>query len=46
MGGSADWRKVLNEKTSEELSARAKLAYFEPLMSYLQKQTKGRQYTH
>ena len=44
-GGSADWRKLLKEKTGEELSARAMIAYFEPLMSYLKEQNKGRRYT-
>lgn len=44
-GESADWRKMLKEKTGEDLSARAMVAYFEPLMNYLREQNKGRKYT-
>ncbi|MGV3588876.1 MAG: M2 family metallopeptidase [Adhaeribacter sp.] len=44
-GESADWRKMLKEKTGEDLSARAMVAYFEPLMTYLKEQNKGRKYT-
>ncbi len=44
-GASADWRKMLKEKTGEELSARAMVAYFQPLMAYLKQQNKGRKYT-
>lgn len=44
-GASADWRQMLKEKTGEELSARAMVAYFEPLMEYLKEQNKGRRYT-
>lgn len=44
-GASADWRKVLKEKTGEDLSARAMVEYFEPLMAYLKEQNKGRKYT-
>lgn len=44
-GASADWRKMLKEKTGEELSARAMVAYFQPLMDYLKQQNKGRKYT-
>lgn len=44
-GASKDWRKVLKEKTGEELSARAMLKYFEPLTSYLKKVNEGRKYT-
>ncbi|RAU83116.1 M2 family metallopeptidase [Pontibacter arcticus] len=44
-GASADWRKMLKEKTGEDLSARAMVAYFEPLMEYLKQQNKGRKYT-
>jgi peptidyl-dipeptidase A len=41
-GASRDWREVLKEKTGEELSAKAMLAYFEPLMEYLRKANEGR----
>ena len=44
-GSSRDWREVLKEKTGEDLSARAMVAYFQPLMTYLQQQNKGRKYT-
>jgi len=44
-GASADWRKMLKEKTGEDLSARAMVAYFEPLLNYLKTQNKGRKYT-
>jgi peptidyl-dipeptidase A len=44
-GESGDWRKMLKEKTGEDLSARAMVAYFEPLMQYLKVQNKGRKYT-
>jgi peptidyl-dipeptidase A len=41
-GSSKDWRGVLREKTGEDLSAKAMLAYFEPLMTYLKEQNEGR----
>ncbi|MFQ5510833.1 MAG: M2 family metallopeptidase [Candidatus Krumholzibacteriia bacterium] len=44
-GGSADWRKMLREKTGEDLSARAMLSYFEPLMDYLKEANQGRERT-
>ncbi|MFT2009402.1 M2 family metallopeptidase [Pontibacter sp. 13R65] len=44
-GASADWRQMLKDKTGEELSARAMVAYFQPLMDYLKEQNKGRKYT-
>lgn len=44
-GASADWREMLKEKTGEELSAKAMVAYFQPLMDYLKQQNKGRKYT-
>lgn len=44
-GASADWRQMLKDKTGEELSARAMVAYFQPLMEYLKEQNKGRKYT-
>ena len=34
-GESRDWRKLLREKTGEELSTRAMMEYFKPLMTYL-----------
>jgi peptidyl-dipeptidase A len=44
-GSSRDWREVLRETTGEDLSAKAMLRYFEPLMSYLKKVNAGRKYT-
>ncbi len=44
-GASRNWRTVLKEKTGEELSARAMLSYYEPLMQYLQEVNKGRKKT-
>lgn len=41
-GASRDWRAVLREKTGEDLSARAMLAYYQPLMEYLKKANAGR----
>ncbi|SDX62077.1 M2 family metallopeptidase [Hymenobacter psychrophilus] len=44
-GASKDWRTVLKEKTGEDLSARAMVEYFQPLMAYLKEKNKGRKYT-
>lgn len=44
-GGSGDWRIMLRESTGQDLSAKAMLAYFEPLMAYLKEQNKGRTHT-
>jgi peptidyl-dipeptidase A len=41
-GASRDWRVVLKEKTGEDLSAKAMLEYYQPLMEYLQKINAGR----
>lgn len=41
-GMTGDWRRLLKEKTGEELSARAMLAYFQPLMEFLKKENKDR----
>src|SRR5437667_12389857 len=42
-GGTEDWRKVLREATGEDISTRAMMDYFKPLMSWLEEQNKGRQ---
>ena len=42
-GATEDWRKVLKEATGEDISTRAMMEYFKPLMSWLQEQNKGRQ---
>lgn len=44
-GSSIDWRILLKDKTGEDLSARAMLDYFSPLMAWLKEQNKGRKYT-
>ncbi len=44
-GASKDWREVLKEKTGSDLSAKAMLEYFSPLMDYLKKENAGRKYT-
>ena len=44
-GGTGDWRKLLKDKTGEDLSARAMLEYFSPLMEWLKEQNKNRSYT-
>ena len=44
-GASSDWRKLLKEKTGSDLSAKAMLEYFAPLMDYLKEANKGRKYT-
>jgi peptidyl-dipeptidase A len=42
-GGTEDWRKVLRDATGEDLSTRAMVAYFKPLMVWLQEQNRGRE---
>jgi len=42
-GATEDWRKVLKEATGEDISTRAMMDYFKPLMSWLEQQNKGRQ---
>ncbi len=41
-GASKDWKAVLKEKTRQDLSARAMLEYYQPLMEYLKQVNKGR----
>jgi peptidyl-dipeptidase A len=41
-GQTEDWRKVLKEATGEELSTRAMVEYYAPLMKWLEEQNKGR----
>lgn len=45
LGATRDWRKVLKDATGEELSAKAMVGYFEPIMSYLKRVNAGRKYT-
>jgi peptidyl-dipeptidase A len=42
-GATRDWRSILREATGEDLSTRAMMDYYKPLMSWLQKQNKGRE---
>lgn len=42
LGATKDWRQVIKEKTGEEISPKAMLDYFSPLMDYLQKENAGR----
>lgn len=44
-GATGDWRKLLKDKTGSDISAKAMLEYFAPLMEYLKKQNAGRKYT-
>lgn len=41
-GGAEDWRKLLREATGEDLSTRAMVDYFQPLMAWLQRENQGR----
>ena len=41
-GASKDWRSVLREVTGEDLSARAMLEYYEPLLVWLKEKNRGR----
>ena len=42
LGATRDWREVIREKTGEEVSTRAMLEYFSPLLEYLKKENEGR----
>ncbi len=42
-GATEDWRTVLKDATGEDLSTRAMMDYFKPLMAWLEQQNKGRQ---
>lgn len=44
-GATVDWRIHLKENLGEEMSAKAMVNYFAPLMDYLKKQNEGRKYT-
>ena len=43
LGRTKDWRQVIKDATGEEISARAMLEYFAPVMKFLQEENKGRQ---
>ena len=40
-GGTEDWRKVLKEATGKDISTRAMMGYFKPLMIWLEEQNTG-----
>jgi peptidyl-dipeptidase A len=40
-GQTRDWREILKETTGEDLSTRAMMEYFAPLMEYLEKANRG-----
>lgn len=44
-GATGDWRKLVRESTGGDLSANTMVDYFEPLMTWLQEQNKGRTHT-
>ncbi|HIA35827.1 MAG TPA: peptidase [Flavobacteriales bacterium] len=44
-GASVDWREHLQASIGQELSARAMVNYFQPLMKYLKKENKNREHT-
>lgn len=44
-GKTADWRELLKKELGSEMSAKAMMDYFSPLMTYLKEQNKGRTYT-
>ena len=41
-GATEDWRAILREATGEDLSTRAMIEYFRPLMAWLEEQNAGR----
>ncbi|MCX5797314.1 MAG: M2 family metallopeptidase [Elusimicrobia bacterium] len=41
-GATEDWRALMREKTGADLSSKAMMDYFSPLMDYLKKENKGR----
>jgi len=41
-GATEDWRKVLRDATGEDLSTRAMIDYYAPLLHWLEEQNKGR----
>jgi peptidyl-dipeptidase A len=44
-GASVDWREHLKKNLGTEVSAKAILDYFSPLMAWLQRQNEGRSHT-
>ncbi len=44
-GSTGDWREVMKDKTGSDLSAKAMLEYFDPLLIWLKGQNEGRVHT-
>lgn len=44
-GATEDWRIHLKKHLGSDMSAKAMLDYFEPLLKYLKEQNKGKKYT-
>ena len=42
-GATRDWRELIREATGEDISGKAMLEYYAPLMKYLQEQNRGRE---
>lgn len=42
LGATRDWRTILRDATGEDLSTRAMVDYYKPLMAWLEKQNRGR----
>jgi peptidyl-dipeptidase A len=45
VGATKDWQEVMKEATGQEMNATAMVKYFDPLMSWLKEENKGRTYT-
>lgn len=45
VGATRDWRELMRETVGEDISARAMLEYFEPLMVFLKELNEGKSYT-
>jgi peptidyl-dipeptidase A len=45
LGATRDWREVMREAIGEEVSARAMLEYFDPLLAHLRALNQGRKHT-
>jgi peptidyl-dipeptidase A len=44
-GATGDWRKTMKETVGSDISAKAMIDYFQPVMDYLKKVNAGRKYT-
>jgi len=45
VGATEDWRQLMRDELGSDLNAKAMLAYFEPLMAYLQEVNEDRSHT-